>query len=319
MVRGNEGMRIRPILGGLKSYIPWLSSSRGTGGTISARYCYSVWLRHLCLARDYGLPTQPAVIAELGPGDSIGSGLAGLLSGSQKYYALDVVQYTTTERNRAIFEELVALFASRADIPDEDEFPDVYPRLSFYGFPSGILTEERLGVSLDAAKLDGIRQDLLDMPDGPQGDSTIRYICPWYDSAVIEPETVDMIFSQAVLEHVEEIEATCQSMHRWLKTGGVMSHQIDFSSHNITETWNGHWSLSDFTWRLIKGRKRFLINREPLSTHVELLKKTGFRVVCVLPVTDTGGTQRSGLARRYEHISDEDLTTKSAHILAVKE
>ncbi len=83
-------MRIRPILGGIKSYIPWLSSvkwlssSRGTGGTISARYCYSVWLRHLCVARDYGLPTQPSVIAELGPGDSIGSGLAGLLTGPPK-------------------------------------------------------------------------------------------------------------------------------------------------------------------------------------------------------------------------------------------
>src|SRR5689334_3926898 len=54
----------------------------GTGGSSSARYCYSVWLRHLSMAARLGLNTDPKDVAELGPGHSIGVGLAALLSGA---------------------------------------------------------------------------------------------------------------------------------------------------------------------------------------------------------------------------------------------
>ena len=49
--------------------------SLGTGGGAqSARYCYSVWLRHLIHAWKNGLPFRPNRVAELGPGFSIGVG-----------------------------------------------------------------------------------------------------------------------------------------------------------------------------------------------------------------------------------------------------
>src|SRR3977135_940863 len=40
--------------------------------TQSARYCYSVWLRHLVNAWQQGLHTLPEVVVELGPGSSQG-------------------------------------------------------------------------------------------------------------------------------------------------------------------------------------------------------------------------------------------------------
>ena len=73
---------IRKILGGFKSYVPGGVSIHGTGGTDSARYCYTIWLRHLSILYKNGFTKIPDTIAELGPGDSIGTGLAGLLSGS---------------------------------------------------------------------------------------------------------------------------------------------------------------------------------------------------------------------------------------------
>ena len=107
-----------PILTGIKTYIPGFSfTSKGTGGTISARYCYSVWLRHLTMAYKNGLSTQLDTIAELGPGDSIGIGLAALISGVNRYYAFDVVDYTSNKRNIEIFDELVDLFKKREKIP----------------------------------------------------------------------------------------------------------------------------------------------------------------------------------------------------------
>ena len=82
----------RATLAGLATYVPGYEYLEPTGGTSSARYCYSVWLRHLVMAYDSGLLQRPpATVAELGPGDSIGIGLAALLSGARKYHALDVV------------------------------------------------------------------------------------------------------------------------------------------------------------------------------------------------------------------------------------
>ena len=95
----------------------------GTRGTDSARYCYTVWMRHLVMASRSGLLTTPRIIAELGPGDSLGTGIAGLLCGASRYYAFDVVEHASTQRNVAILRALVPLFRDRAAIPDAAEFP----------------------------------------------------------------------------------------------------------------------------------------------------------------------------------------------------
>ena len=44
---------------------------------------------------------------------------------------------------------------------------------------------------------------------------------------MIQKESVDMIYSQAVLEHVDELPGVYGAMRRWLQANGVMSHQID--------------------------------------------------------------------------------------------
>jgi hypothetical protein len=70
---------VGPLLKGIATHLPGTNRvlpSRGTGGTTSARYCCSVWLRHISCAHENGLSTRPEVVAELGPGDSLGIGLA---------------------------------------------------------------------------------------------------------------------------------------------------------------------------------------------------------------------------------------------------
>jgi hypothetical protein len=310
--------RLIPILGGIRSYIPFLSPIKGAEGTTSARYCYSVWLRHLSVAFDHGLTSYPHTIAELGPGNSIGTGLAGLISGARHYYALDVVQRQILQRNVEIFDELVALFQDRDAIPDETEFPRVYPRLESYQFVSDILTDSMLGESLDGERIAKLRKSLADMNETRDQNFPIRYICPWFDPEVIEDECVDMIFSQAVLEHVDDLDHTYETLYRWLKKGGLMSHQIDFKSHGVSDEWNGHWAYSDRVWRIVRGNRPYLLNREPLSTHLGLLARTGFEITCMIPVTDLGGLPKDRLARRYRDLSDEDRTTSSVHIVSVK-
>jgi hypothetical protein len=312
---------IRKILGGLKSYVPGGVSIRGTGGTDSARYCYTVWLRHLSILYKNGFTKIPDTIAELGPGDSIGTGLAGLLSGSKKFYALDVVEHTDIKKNISVFDELITLFTNHSTLPDDNEFPRVLPRLSSYNFPSEIFTNNNLENFLDKSRIQSLRDELVDIK---KQKNSIRYMCPWNDPQIIESNSVDVVFSQAVLEHVEDIKHTYNAMYRWVKKGGYISNQIDFESHGLSDEWNGHWSFSDLTWKLIKGNRPYLINREPLSKHLEAAQDAGFKIVSVIPVktfpTDvyTGTIERGKLAQKFKNMSEEDFTTASAHILAKK-
>jgi hypothetical protein len=288
---------------------------KGTGGTDSARYCYSVWLRHLVMANNNGFNPNPKIVAELGPGDSLGIGLAALISGCEKYFAFDVVEHANAESNLEIFDELVKLFKNRATIPGNDEFPKVKPCLDKYEFPADILDENRLQYALEESRLERIRESITNLQ---RPDSPIQYKVPWYDANVLEKESVDMIYSQAVLEHVDDLLNTYKAMHLWLKPTGYISHQIDFECHEMADEWNGHWAYSDFVWKLIKGRRPYLLNREPHSTHITILKEEGYKIVCEQKFKSKSSLTIDDLAPRFKSISDDDLTTSGAFIQAVK-
>jgi len=269
------------------------------------------------MAHNNNLSTQADVIAELGPGDSLGVGLAGLISGVNKYYAFDVVKYASNKRNIEILDELVELFKEREKIPDEAEFPRVKPNLEAYEFPTHILTDERLDKSLNAGRVESIRKALSNPNCSTDSNVQISYFAPWYDSQVMKENSVDMIYSQAVLEHVDDIVSTYHNLCRWLKPGGLMSHTIDFKCHGNAKRWSGHWEYSDFLWHLIKGKRAYLINRCPYSTHLELMRRFGFKVVCEVKYKKDSAIQKKRLARRFMNISDDDLTTSEVFIQAV--
>lgn len=309
---------INQLIKGMATFIPGaynFFSRKKTGGTESARYCYSVWLRHLVMADRNDLSTNPKVIAELGPGDSIGIGLAALISGAEKYYAFDIVHYATVQKNIEIYDELVSLFRNKENIPGEDEFPKIKPHLSSHKFPSNILTADRLNDALNNHRLEFIRQSVADVNIS---SSMIQYKVPWYNSNIVEKESVDMIFSQAVLEHVDELNLTYERMYSWLKPNGFMSHSIDFKSHGSANKWNGHWTYSDFTWKLIKGKRPYLINRLPHSQHIKLMNQTGFKVVCDIRSQLPSKINSNRLAPRFKNMQQDDLTTSSAFIQSSK-
>lgn len=311
------------IARGLATYIPGLSQlelalRNRKFGTVSARYCYAVWLRHLTLAGENGLSTHPQVVAELGPGASLGIGLAALLSGAGRYYAFDVVKYVRQTRNLEILDELVALFQKREPIPGESEFPYLKPGLPAYHFPAHILTETRLGEALNPSRLAAIREAVRYIGHKQPHNIQISYFAPWFDPQVLQEQSVDMIYSQAVLEHVDDLAYTYEMMYRWLKPGGFMSHQIDFKSHNTARAWNGHWAYSDFMWKLIRGKRAYLLNRQSYGAHLELCQRFDFEVMCDLKIKNASPVPRKALAPRFKNMSDNDLTTSGTFIQARK-
>ena len=311
----------RALAKGILSFIPGANSiligsrlarSR-LGGADSARYCYSVWLRHMVMAYDHGLPANPRVVAELGPGASLGIGMAALISGADSYYACDVVRHANTASNLKVFDRLVELFRRKEAIPGDDEFPEVRPKLDSYRFPDQVLTTERLELSLEANRIASLRRSVL------ATESTIpriHYQIPWYDNDVIEHGSVDLIFSQAVLEHVDELTLAYDRMNKWLKPYGYMSHTIDFRCHRTARDWNGHWTYSDFVWKMIRGRLPYLINRAPCSRHVELMKSAGFKIVAELKTFQPSAIDERQLAPGFS--GGNDLITSGAFVQALK-
>lgn len=307
-------LKIKALLSGMATYIPWYGGKRPTGGTDSARYCYSVWLRHLVLGmRCASAGSIPKVVAELGPGDSIGIGLAALLCGAEKYFALDLVRYSDLHRNLGIFDELVPMFANRAPIPDDAEFPLLYPKLDCYDFPAHLIGEGRLRETLARGRVAAIRSSI---EHCDVEGSMVFYKAPWNAPDMIDDESVDLIFSQAVLEHIDDLEGVYAAMRKWLKPGGIMTHQIDFKCHGKANAWNGHWTYTDLLWRIIVGRRSYLLNRQPHSVHVNLIERCGFRILLDKTVRAASELRREQLSGRFRALSDEDLTTSGAFIVA---
>lgn len=318
MLRLFSEARFRSIIAGTLKRVPLMENvlPKKTGGSINARYCYSVWLRHLTYLAHFNGNKVPGNVAELGPGDSLGVGLAALLSGSERYFALDVVKYWQPERNIQMLNDLLILFNSRASIPENDEFPNIFPVLDDYSFPSKILTEEILKRSLEPSRIKKIGYELKNTDD--PSNTFINFKIPWCDKEVINERSLDLIFSQAVMGQVDELEDTYLSMNSWLIKSGFISHTIDFSSHGFTRRWNGHWTLSDFEWKIVRGGRVYAINRQPISTHKKLLRKNSFSVLYEMIRNADSRFKRADLAREFQNMTDDDLITSGVFFIAQK-
>lgn len=314
-------MLLEHLLKGMASYFPGLLKMflKGTGGTNLSRYCYSVWLRHMVMADKNGLSTCPHVLAELGPGDSLGTGLAAMLCGTDKYYGFDVIRYANNQQNIQIFEELITMFKNRENIPDEKEFPMLRPYLDKYDFPQHILTEQRLAQSLQPDRIESIRQALKHPDEHENSNIAISYYVPWDDNSIIKEQSVDMVITQGVMQLIENLPAAYEALSKWLKPGGYMSHETDFTAFRAAEKWNGYWAYSPLLWKLIKGKRQNLVSRAPHSEHIHLMKKNQFKIICDNTIKDDTGISRCEIAPQFQYLSDEDLCTSGAFIQAIKE
>ena len=278
---------------------------------IASRYCYSVWLRHLTTLYRYGFKITGARVGELGPGDSIGTGLAALLSGATRYVGLDIVPFSAKADLETIFEELVQLYSRKERVPDHNEFPRVRPRLESYEFPNHLIDWENFSSTAENVRME--------LRTGVGSGQIVDYRAPWTSPHEVAAGSLDLIFSQAVLEHVDNLEDTYRAMSSWIKPGGYASHVIDFSSHSLSPFWNGHWAYRDAEWRLVRGRREYLLNRQPLSIHLSSANQAGFQVLQLHKEYGDGGLNVNALSKRFQKLDAEDLQTRGAVLILRKQ
>ena len=184
------------------------------------------------------------------------------------------------------------------------------PRLASYAFPAHLVNTTGLTASISRLETA--------LATGLEGGEDISYRAPWTSVSDIEAGSIDLIFSQAVLQHVDDLRQAYEAMFMWLKPGGYCSHSIGFRAHYVAPFWNGHWAYSDLEWRIVRGRREWLLNRQPMSTHLALARQAGFEVVEVEPEQDDGGLPLEKLAMRFRTLGAEDLRTSGAMIVLRK-
>ena len=310
-------MGARRLVKGMLTWVPglqraFLDSSAG-GGTANASYCYGVWMKHLALLREAGMQDMPYAVVELGPGNSLGTGIATLLSGAERYIAVDAFPHVRTDTNIAVMHELAELFRARAPRPRAG-FPAIDHLLDARLFPSHILGERELAAALAPDRLDLIDDAVRSVDLGYAG-AMIQY-STWSDLRPVGEGEADLLFSHVVMNQVSDLEAVYACCGRWVKPGGWMSHHLDMTALGTADQWNGHRAYTELAWKIIAGKRPFFVNREPLATHLDLMRANGFDIVTLMRGKRDGGISREDLAPRWKGMSDEDLATESAFVIA---
>ena len=146
----------------------------------------------------------------------------------------------------------------------------------------------------------------------------LSYRAPWTSPADVPPGSLDLVFSQAVLQYVDRLDRAYRAMFTWLKPGGYASHATGLGANDISPYWNGHWSCSERQWKVVRGRREYLLNREPISTHMRLGRQAGFDILHVDTEQNHNGLPRTKLAHPFRDLPEEDLLTSGAMIVLRK-
>ena len=303
-----EAWKVPHLVKGLLTRVPPLAAWRANRGEHAAppRYCYAVWLRHLVLLAEHGFRPAGARVAELGPGASLGVGLAALLGGAVSYTGLDVVAHAARQDLVAALEALAALLARGEPIPDEREFPLLRPRLDGYAFPDGLVDRSRV-----AARAAAAREALV---LGPGRWPALAYRAPWR-LADLGPDSLDLVLSQGVLQSVDDPAGVYRAMGAWLRPGGLGSHVLDLGAAGTAPWWNGHWAYTERQWRVVRGRRPYLVNRLPLGEHLALAAQAGLEVVRVVREEAPGALPAEKLAAPFRGLDDAERRTRRATVV----
>lgn len=163
----------------------------------TAAYDLNVVNRWLDWLADYAGPATPAGrdVLELCPGADLGTGLILLARGAASYTAVDA-------------------FPLAHAAP-----PELYDRLRAAVIAN--LPAERQALLARYASL---------VKEGP--DETVRYIVRSdFDLSPLAGRGFDLVFSQAALEHFDDVGRAVRQLARAVKTGAILIAEIDLQTH----------------------------------------------------------------------------------------
>jgi len=222
--------------------------------------------------------------AEIGPGDSVFSAILAQDQGATAYWLADAGDFANHSLDR--YAKMVTSLEQR-----------------------GLLKSSfRLAVAGDF-------NNLLKLCNA-------HYLTNGVDSlSEIPDESVDFVWSNAVLEHIRAARFPdfCDHMYRILRPSGCSSHQVDFKDHLATGLNNLRFPTYLWEREWFAPRSGFYTNRIRSSQMVKAFEEAGFEVKIVSQTKwEAPPISRSQLAQEFTNLNDSDLLLSGTHLLLTK-
>jgi SAM-dependent methyltransferase len=186
-------------------------------------------------------------VLELGPGRSLGLSLIFLAAGARRVYAVDRFRH---------------LFWDRLD---RHHIAGVLERLDAEGWPHAVAARRAVR-DIDSARV-SLDSDLLVYR---QADGAAL---PLADASV------DLSYSNAVLEHVHQPEAVARELARVTRRGGDSVHEIDFKDHFVEHNRLRLLEFPEWEWQLRARLRPGYTNRLRLGDFQRLFRELGFALL----------------------------------------
>jgi SAM-dependent methyltransferase len=243
--------------------------------------------RDIWSARKNG--SAPPVVLEIGPGANIAQGVIFAMTGTKKYYALDIYR-DPQFYNRYSYEAVAALLST------------VAPQL-VSNKPDAVFRVEGDKVVFNREK--------------------IEYLYPRQSYDIpLSPGAVDYVFSHSVFEHITDPEATIKALFQLLPSGGLTAHHFDLRDHTDFSKPLEFLKFDAATWKkqFDKSNLHLYMNRWRLPDFKSMFEKVGFRILNVEPTSKIPVTEniRRSLHADFQKYSLDDLSVMSALIVAEK-
>jgi SAM-dependent methyltransferase len=248
------------------------------GSMHESEYAFSVFRQHWEPSK---LVLRPGfVMMELGPGDSLLTALLGAAHGAQRTYLIDVGRFAT--EHLAPYRAMARFLVEKQDMR----------------VPDAVSNAANLTEILRACNaVYGTRglPDLREVPD----------------------ESVDFVWSQAVLEHIRrsEFHDLVKNLRRILRQGGISSHRVDLKDHlggrlNNLRIPARHWEAD---WMAKSG---FYTNRLRYSEMLRIFANSGFNVdVTHVTRWDELPTPRRAMAAEFQHLGRDELLIQDFDVM----
>lgn len=281
---------------------------------------YGVWAKHACSAKLYGAEFSPKSVVEVGPGSTLAVGLCALLCGADRYYAFDLVKHTDLQANIAMLDKLVQAFTARAPVKNaRGGFPDYSAFLNEGGFPDAVLPQDQADQFLQPERVDAIRRAILHGQSDDRFNIVVEYVAPWETSDRISDlaASIDVVISHSTMEHVDNLQLAYSHFAKIVRSGGIMSHQIDFRSHGFSKAWNGYRAFDDEQWRELTSETPYSINRVPASQHLDNIRREGFDVYNLQSRFQPDSVGKNATAS-FADLSDYDKRCSGIFVQSIK-
>lgn len=223
------------------------------------------WLHDLKSYTNGRVSIKDKTVLELGPGSDLGIGLYLLSKGCRQYHACDVNDLVKTS---------------------PVEFYDT------------MLAQ--IGGSDRSVDIDALREQLLRARRGEP--SLLNYVVAAQIDLplMFEAESIDIVFSQAALEHFDDIDRTIEQLSKVCKPGATVIVRVDLKTHSrwIREVDpNNIYRYPDFIYNLFWFRG--IPNRVRPYRYVAAFERNGWKNVSVTPVGRVLNAPRLSYAKQF--------------------